>query len=77
MRRQTALARLLLAAAFAVTAGAVSGDAGPLRIGTSGDYPPFSEAVGEETVEFEGFDIELARAYADARGLAIEFVLFR
>jgi cyclohexadienyl dehydratase len=77
MGRQTAMALLFLAAAFAVTAGAASGDAGPLRIGTSGDYPPFSTAVGEEVVEFEGFDIELSRAYASARGLGIEFVQFR
>lgn len=77
MRRQMVVALLFLAAAFAVTAGAASGDAGPLRVGTSGDYPPFSTAVGGETVEFEGFDIELARAYAESRGLAIEFVQFR
>ena len=77
MRRQTVVALLFLAAAFAVTAGAASRDAEPLRVGTSGDYPPFSRAVGEEVVEFEGFDIELARAYAVARGRAIEFVPFR
>jgi len=77
MRRHTAVALLFLAAAFAVAAGAASGDAGTLRVGTSGDYPPFSAAVGEEIVAFEGFDIELARAYAGARGLAIEFVPFR
>jgi cyclohexadienyl dehydratase len=77
MRRGTATALLFRVAVFTVIAAAASGDAGPLRIGTSGDYPPFSTAVGEEVVEFNGFDIELARAYASARGLAIEFVQFR
>jgi cyclohexadienyl dehydratase len=77
MKRQAATALLFLAASFTVTAGAARGDAGPLRIGTSGDYAPFSLAVGEETVSFEGFDIELARAYTSDRGLAIEFVQFR
>ena len=59
MRRQAATALLFLAASLTVTAGAARGDAGPLRIGTSGDYAPFSSAVGEGTVSFEGFDIEL------------------
>lgn len=45
-----------------------------LRIGTSGDYPPFS-------VEHEGtrvgFDIELAERFAREAGLRIEWVSFR
>ena len=43
-----------------------------LRVGTSGDYAPFSQhsPAGRR----EGFDVELARAYARERGLAIRWV---
>lgn len=44
-----------------------------LRVGTSGDYPPFSQAKGDG---FAGFDVTVARAYAADRGLALEFVRF-
>lgn len=61
---------------FATDAGAAK-----LRIGTSGDYPPYSEAVGEAVedapVSYEGFDVALALAYARDRGHHIEFVRFR
>ncbi|MDG2308224.1 MAG: transporter substrate-binding domain-containing protein [Candidatus Binatia bacterium] len=45
-----------------------------LRVGTSGDYPPFS--VQEEGGTRHGFDISVARAYARDRGLALEVVPF-
>jgi cyclohexadienyl dehydratase len=52
-----------------------------LRVGTSGDYPPFSQRVGEETPgeagRFEGLDLDVARAYAKDRGLTLRFVPFR
>jgi cyclohexadienyl dehydratase len=48
-----------------------------LRVGMSGDYPPFSRAVDPGAGEYEGFDAALARAYAADRGLALEFVRFR
>jgi ABC-type amino acid transport substrate-binding protein len=44
------------------------------RVGTSGDYAPFSEAKGRG---YAGFDVELARRYAADRGLEIEWVRFR
>ncbi|MGE0484715.1 MAG: transporter substrate-binding domain-containing protein [Gammaproteobacteria bacterium] len=44
-----------------------------LRIGTSGDYAPFSVRDGSG---LHGFDIELANAFAAARGYAIEWVPF-
>ncbi len=45
-----------------------------LRIGTSGDYPPFSvERDGTRA----GFDIELAERFAREAGLRIEWVSFR
>lgn len=49
----------------------------PLRVGTSGDYPPFSRETQLDSGVYEGFDIALARAYAADRKLALEFVRFR
>jgi cyclohexadienyl dehydratase len=60
-----------------------------LRVGTSGDYPPFSVAapVAAEAGETErtglalpglaGLDVELLRAWAKARGTELEWVRFR
>ena len=48
---------------------------GPLRVGTSGDYAPFS-LRGEDGTS-HGFDVEIARAYAADRGRVIEFIPFR
>jgi len=49
-------------------------DSGVLRVGASGDYAPFSLLRGGR---FEGSDVELARRYARARGLRLEWVRFR
>lgn len=49
----------------------------PLRVGTSGDYAPFSRALEEGEPNYEGLDIALARAYAADRDRPIEFVHFR
>jgi cyclohexadienyl dehydratase len=71
---------LALATALALAFGAAGAGAqasGTLRVGTSGDYAPFSVAAEDEAGGFEGFDIAVARAYAEERGLAIEFVRFR
>jgi cyclohexadienyl dehydratase len=52
-----------------------------LRVGTSGDYAPFStteEAGAFETGDrLEGFGPAIARAYARDRGLELRFVRFR
>jgi cyclohexadienyl dehydratase len=48
-----------------------------LRVGTSGDYAPFSVAKGDSPPRYSGFDVELARRYAADRGLEIEWVRFR
>jgi cyclohexadienyl dehydratase len=45
-----------------------------LRVGTSGDYSPFSLDSGDGP---EGFDIEVARKFAADQELQIEFVSFR
>ncbi len=47
-----------------------------LRIGTSGDYTPFSRWP-DKTGEPDGFSIEVARAYALARGREVQWVRFR
>lgn len=44
-----------------------------LRVGTSGDYAPFSSI---SDIEYGGFDIAVARAYAAERGLELRFVPF-
>jgi cyclohexadienyl dehydratase len=69
--------RALLCAWLASGLSAESGQAEVLRVGTSGDYAPFSVKLDEGPPDFEGFDIAVARAYAKARGLEIEFVRFR
>lgn len=46
---------------------------GVLRVGTTGDYQPMSY-LDEETGEYEGFDVELAKALADALEVDLEFV---
>jgi cyclohexadienyl dehydratase len=88
MIRRSALAALLLIA-FSLALGAAlwrmrgsdahSGDLdalrrrGVLRVGTSADYGPFSQAQGAEIV---GFDAELAARAAQDLGVRVEFVRF-
>lgn len=57
------------------TTAPASATAGPLRVGTSGDYPPFSLRGADGA--WSGFDVEVARAYAAARGRTLVFVPFR
>jgi cyclohexadienyl dehydratase len=70
---------LVLGAALAFSLFAAArgwGETGSaLRVGTSGDYPPFS--VRDEHGSLSGFDIDVARAYAADQGLIVEFVTFR
>jgi cyclohexadienyl dehydratase len=68
-RRRIWIAALLLAAC-------AGGDGAPpaLRVGTSGDYAPFSTRAPEG--RRGGFDVELVRAYARERGLRIRWVSF-
>jgi cyclohexadienyl dehydratase len=64
-------------AVLALAAGAAGKEprAGRLRVGTSGDYAPFSLAA--EDGALTGFDVAVARRYAKERGLEVEFVRFR
>ncbi len=47
----------------------------PLRVGTSGDYTPFSQWPAGQA-EPEGFSVDVARAFAKASGRRIEWVRF-
>lgn len=44
---------------------------GTLRVGTTGDYKPFSFDNGGK---YEGFDIAVAQSFADSLGLKLQFV---
>ncbi|HWZ91210.1 MAG TPA: transporter substrate-binding domain-containing protein, partial [Polyangiaceae bacterium] len=46
---------------------------GALRVGTAGDYAPFSSATGKT---FVGFDVELGKRLAKDFGVRAEFVRF-
>ena len=52
-------------------------DLPPLRVGTSGDYRPFSWSGGAGERPYSGFSIALARAYARKTGRRVEWVPFR
>jgi len=69
------LAAALATLALAATSRGEAPGKPVLRVGTSGDYAPFS-STGEGGSPF-GFDIAVARAYAQERGLGLELVRFR
>src|SRR5690348_10672396 len=46
---------------------------GTLRVGTTGDYRPFTY-LDLQTHEFEGVDIDMARSLGKALGVKVEFV---
>jgi cyclohexadienyl dehydratase len=68
---------LLLIAVLLVAPASGALEGGVLRVGTSGDYAPFSLASGEDPVVFDGFDVAVARAYAEERGLVLLLERFR
>lgn len=73
-RRGPAVARGLRAAALgALLLAAAATAADTLRVGTSGDYAPFSLEVDGRR---EGFDVAAIEAFAADRGLALEWVRF-
>ncbi len=74
MRRQfLTLLCLLLAGAHAIAGGRFDDiiARGVLRVGTTGDYKPFSARIGKA---FVGLDIDLAVALAQAMGVRLQFV---
>ena len=72
--RWTVAAALVVLLAVASGTPAAAEDASRLRVGISGDYAPFSSGG---TSAPAGFDVEVARAYAENRGVTLEFVSFR
>lgn len=46
---------------------------GELIVGFAAHYPPF-ESKNEKTGEFEGFDVDMAKAMADVLGVGVKFV---
>ena len=46
---------------------------GTVRVGTTGDYKPFSY-MNPETKQFEGLDIDMAQSLGQALGVKVEFV---
>ncbi|HLZ01389.1 MAG TPA: transporter substrate-binding domain-containing protein [Bradyrhizobium sp.] len=46
---------------------------GTLRVGTTGDYLPFT-SLDKETRKFRGFDVDMAEALGKALGVKVEFV---
>ena len=47
---------------------------GVLRVGTTGDYMPYSYQVNKETNTFQGIDVELAQDLANSLGVEVQFV---
>ena len=68
---------LVLIALLLVVSGARAREGGVLRVGVSGDYPPFSLVTGEDPIVFEGFDVAVAGAYAEERGRVLILERFR
>src|SRR5262245_26481627 len=46
---------------------------GTLRIGMTGDYPPFT-SLDKATSTFKGFDVDMAEALGKALGVKVEYV---
>ena len=65
----------MLAAGCTAVRPADRATARPVRVGTSGDYPPYSASTGDG--DLLGFDVEAARAWARDRGRPVELVTFR
>jgi len=65
----------LALALLAARPTAAAGEA--LRVGTSGDYPPFSAEATGAPDGLRGLDVELLRAFAKERGHSLTFVRFR
>ena len=75
-----ALPWLLIAVSFTgATADGAEGPA-PLRVGSSGDYAPFSFTTDGAALDggpYDGFDVALARAFAHDAGRPLELVRVR
>lgn len=80
---RSSFSRLLVAIAFAALAASASAQTrlddilsrGALRVGTTGDYPPFTARAADGT--YSGLDIDAAQALGAALGVRVEFVATR
>ena len=72
---RAAVSGLALFCVAVACAAAADPDPRLLRVGTSGDYAPFS-SVDRDGVRV-GFDVSLVNAFATARGYRVEWVPFR
>ncbi|MBM4384957.1 MAG: transporter substrate-binding domain-containing protein [Deltaproteobacteria bacterium] len=70
-RSQRSLARFAFLL-FLTLAAAAFAQPKPLRIGVTGDYPPLVARTGDG--DYVGFDADVARAFAEQRGYALEWV---
>jgi cyclohexadienyl dehydratase len=73
---RTWLGAALFVAALAPADASVLSDIlqrGALRVGTTGDYPPFTR-LETSSGEYTGFDIDLAQSLGSALGVRVEFV---
>lgn len=75
MRVVALVALLLVACGRTVAPAPPTQAAAALRVGTSGDYPPFSVRAADGTLS--GFDVAVAEAFARAQGRPLELVGFR
>jgi cyclohexadienyl dehydratase len=84
MRRiLTGLAAAIMAVAMTIPTLAIADDAkslldqilerGTLRVGTTGDYPPYSE-LDQATSAYKGYEIDVATQLAADLGVKVEFV---
>lgn len=82
MRRTLASLLCWILAASASASAAVAADAsrlddvlqrGTLRVGMTGDYPPFA-MLDKASASFKGFDVDMAEALGKALGVKIEYV---
>ncbi|MFM1887162.1 MAG: hypothetical protein RL026_2319 [Pseudomonadota bacterium] len=64
---------ILVLCAVAAGGAAQAGQAPPLRVGSTGDYPPFTYR-DPDSGEWSGSDIEMARLLGRALGRPVEFV---
>jgi len=78
MLRDPMRLRWLLALCLLAPTGwpAAAAESTRLRVGTSGDYPPFSVRSDAALDAYAGFDVAVAVAYARERGLELEWVPF-
>jgi cyclohexadienyl dehydratase len=70
--RSSRVVSLCIAALALALASAAFAQPAPLRVAVTGDYPPLVARTGDG--DYVGFDADVARAFAEQRGSALEWV---